>query len=52
MIVDRPWAQKVKDDWTANMVALDGHKARARIEQVFESYPLSKDVDKMVCACH
>lgn len=52
MIMDRPWAQKVKADWEANMVSLDGHKVRAKIEQVFESYPLNKDVDRMVCACH
>ena len=52
MIMDRPWAQTVRLDWEANMASLDGHKVRAKIEQVFESYPLNKDVDRMVCACH
>jgi hypothetical protein len=52
MIVDRAWAKQVRGDWEANMESLDGHAVRAKIEKVFETYPLNKDVDRMVCACH
>jgi hypothetical protein len=52
MIVDRPWAAEVKKDWESNMARLDGHNVRQKVEEVFESYPLNPDVDRMVCACH
>ena len=52
MIIDRPWAAEVKKDWEDNMARLDGHNVRKQVEEVFESYPLNPDVDRMVCACH
>jgi hypothetical protein len=52
MIIDRPWAADVKKDWEDNMARLDGHNVRKQVEEVFESYPLNPDVDRMVCACH
>jgi hypothetical protein len=52
MITDRPWAAEVKKDWEDNMTCLDGHNVRKKVEEVFESYPLNPDVDRMVCACH
>jgi len=52
MIIDRPWAAEVKKDWVDNMIRLDGHNVRRQVEEVFESYPLNPDVDRMVCACH
>lgn len=52
MIIDRAWAAEVKKDWQDNMARLDGHSVRQKVEEVFESYPLNPDVDRMVCACH
>lgn len=52
MVIDRPWAAKVTSSWEKQMEAIDGFNVRTKLEKLFESYPLSDEIENAICACH
>jgi uncharacterized membrane protein YadS len=51
LIVDRPWAEKVRAAWAEQYAVFGGQDTVDKVEKIVSAYPLAPEVSSDMCSC-